>query len=70
MGKSCVRFKKIEDLPLDLIGEAVARVSVKDFLAHYTAAISPSAKKARKKKAAKKKVARKKTAKKKASKKR
>ena len=24
MGKSCVRFKKLEDLPLDLIGETIA----------------------------------------------
>ena len=28
MGKSCVRFKKLEDLPLELIGEAVAREPV------------------------------------------
>jgi hypothetical protein len=26
MGKACIRFKKIEDLPLDLIGEAIRRV--------------------------------------------
>ena len=25
MGKSCVRFKGLEDLPLDVIGAAVAR---------------------------------------------
>jgi hypothetical protein len=24
MGKSCVRFRKLEDLPLDVIGEAIA----------------------------------------------
>lgn len=35
MGKSCVRFKKLEDLPLDLIGEAVARTSVKEYIAAY-----------------------------------
>jgi hypothetical protein len=28
MGKSCVRFKKVEDLPLDVIGETIARVGV------------------------------------------
>jgi hypothetical protein len=26
MGKACIRFKKVEDLPLDLIGEAIRRV--------------------------------------------
>src|SRR5262247_1446129 len=25
MGKSCVRFKKLEDLPLEVIGKAIAR---------------------------------------------
>jgi hypothetical protein len=32
MGKSCVRFKKLDDLPLDLIGETIARTSVKDLI--------------------------------------
>ena len=35
MGKSCVRFKKPEDLPLDLIGQAVARTSVEGFIEVY-----------------------------------
>ncbi|MEX2356337.1 MAG: DUF1801 domain-containing protein [Thermaerobacterales bacterium] len=35
MGKSCVRFKKIEDLPLDLIGKAVAMHSVDDLIESY-----------------------------------
>ena len=38
MGKSCVRFKRLDDLPLDVIGEAIARTSVDDFLASYEAA--------------------------------
>ena len=38
MGKSCVRFKSLEDLPLDLIGEAVARTTVDEFTALYEAA--------------------------------
>jgi uncharacterized protein YdhG (YjbR/CyaY superfamily) len=38
MGKSCVRFKKLEDLPLDLIGEAISRVSLEDFISHYETA--------------------------------
>lgn len=39
MGKSCVRFKKIEDLPLAVIGQAVKRVPVKKFIEFYEAAI-------------------------------
>jgi uncharacterized protein YdhG (YjbR/CyaY superfamily) len=35
MGKSCVRFKKIEQLPVDLIGETIAKVTLDDFLATY-----------------------------------
>ena len=35
MGKSCVRFKKIEDLPLDLIGNAIGKISVKEFIENY-----------------------------------
>jgi hypothetical protein len=33
MGKSCVRFKKLEDLALDVIGQAIARVSVEKYIA-------------------------------------
>jgi len=33
IGKSCVRFKKLEHVPLDLIGEAVAKFSVEQFIA-------------------------------------
>ncbi len=35
MGKSCLRFKKIDDLALDVIGEAIAKISVDDFIALY-----------------------------------
>jgi hypothetical protein len=35
MGKSCVRFKKLEDLPLDVIGQAIARVSVDKYIKAY-----------------------------------
>ncbi len=47
MGKSCVRFKKIEDMPLDLIEEAVARVPVDEFLAHYQKLIPAKARRKR-----------------------
>ncbi|MGO1053152.1 iron chaperone [Crossiella sp. CA198] len=35
MGKSCVRFKKLTDLPLDLIGEVVAQVPVERYIEIY-----------------------------------
>ena len=40
MGKSCVRFTKIANLPLELIGETIARTSVDDFLSFYEEARS------------------------------
>lgn len=39
MGKVCIRFKKLDDLPLELIGEAVRRWPVKAYIAHYESAI-------------------------------
>ena len=47
MGKSCIRFKKVEDLPLDLITEAIARVPVDRFLAKYEASVPKAAKRKR-----------------------
>lgn len=35
MGKSCVRFKRVEDLPLDVIGEAIAGTSVEAYIRIY-----------------------------------
>ena len=32
MGKCCVRFRKLEDLPLDVIGRAVARYPMKKWI--------------------------------------
>ena len=37
MGKSCVRFKSIEDVPLDVVGKAIGRLSVEDFVTAYEA---------------------------------
>ena len=34
-GKACIRFRKIEDLDLDLIAETIRGVSVEDFIRHY-----------------------------------
>jgi len=33
LGKSCVRFRRLDDLPLDLIGRAIARMPVAEFVA-------------------------------------
>ena len=35
MGKSCVRFRRLDDLPLDVVGEAIARTPVEDLVAAY-----------------------------------
>jgi hypothetical protein len=35
MGKSCIRFKKAEDLALDVIGRVIAETSVDGFIARY-----------------------------------
>lgn len=35
MGKSCVRFKKLEQLPLPLIGEVIARTTVEEFIDQF-----------------------------------
>ncbi|QRN93743.1 DUF1801 domain-containing protein [Archangium violaceum] len=45
MGKSCVRFKKLEDVALDVIGEAIRRVPAKAYIAHYESVIRPPEKK-------------------------
>jgi hypothetical protein len=39
MGKACVRFKKLDDLALDVIGEAIKRVPAKKYIEHCEAAI-------------------------------
>jgi len=35
MGKSCIRFKKVEAIPFDLIGELVSKISVNDWIETY-----------------------------------
>jgi hypothetical protein len=80
MGKSCVRVKKIEDVPLDVLGRAIKRATLKRFVASYEAGLAgtkagqaarkkTAAKKATAKKAPTKKAAPKKAAKKTAAKK-
>ncbi|MGD8456096.1 MAG: DUF1801 domain-containing protein [Anaerolineales bacterium] len=35
VGKSCIRFRKLDDLPLPLIGETIASMDVDDFIRQY-----------------------------------
>lgn len=35
MGKSCIRFKTVDDLPLDLIGEVIAKVPLDEWVERY-----------------------------------
>jgi Domain of unknown function (DU1801) len=44
MGKSCVRFKKVEDLALDVIGEAIKRVPARTYIERYQAVLAGTAK--------------------------
>lgn len=41
MGKSCVRFRTLDDLPLDVIGEAVARVPMEKWISLYEQSRKP-----------------------------
>ena len=35
IGKSCVRFRRIEDLPVGLVGQAIAAVPMEEFITIY-----------------------------------
>ncbi len=41
MGKCCIRFKRLDDLPLDIVGEAFRRVPARAYVAYYQAALDP-----------------------------
>ncbi len=43
MGKACIRFKRLDDLPLDVLGEAIRRLPAKLYIAEYEKARSTSA---------------------------
>jgi hypothetical protein len=43
MGKSCLRFKKLEDLPLDVIGKLIASTPPSEFIARYEKARADAA---------------------------
>lgn len=37
MGKSCIRFKKLEQIPYDLVGELMGKITPEDWVATYEA---------------------------------
>ena len=65
MGKSCVRFRKLEDVPLDVVAQTISRVSPERFIAQYEAAVLQSGVRKSKAASVQKKVASEKPAKKK-----
>lgn len=44
MGKSCIRYKKPEDIPVELIGELMSKMSVQNWIDCYTEAFLKSKK--------------------------
>ena len=47
MGASCFRFKKIDDVPLDVLGAAIKAIPLKKFVATYEANLPASVRKKR-----------------------
>jgi uncharacterized protein YdhG (YjbR/CyaY superfamily) len=39
MGKSCIRFKKMDDIPFDIIGELASKMTVNEWINTYKSAI-------------------------------
>lgn len=48
IGKSCVRFKKFDDIPYKLIGELMKKISVKDWIELYETNLNPNKNRVRK----------------------
>jgi len=40
MGKSCVRFKKLEDVPLKVLGQVIKKVPVEKYIKSYEATLA------------------------------
>ena len=47
MGKGCVRFKSIEDVPLKVVGQAIRKMPAKKLIARYEATVKTSGKRGR-----------------------
>lgn len=60
-GKSCVRAKRLEDIPIELVGKVVKKVTVKRFIDRYEGTLSEAvlAKRARAEKPTKKRTTKK-----------
>ena len=59
MGKSCIRFKKLEDVALDVIADVIRNITAKGFVARYQGELQKNAAKKPAKKTAAKKTAQK-----------
>jgi len=57
MGKACLRFKKLDDLALDVIGETFRRVTAEAYVARYLASRANEEAKAKARKAARRAAA-------------
>ncbi|HSD15281.1 MAG TPA: DUF1801 domain-containing protein [Flavobacterium sp.] len=42
MGKSCIRFKKMDQIPFELLGELFQKMSVEDWISKYEAVLNQS----------------------------
>jgi hypothetical protein len=40
MGKSCIRWKKVDDVPLEVIGEAIRRLPARTYIERYQAVLA------------------------------
>lgn len=43
--KSCIRFKQLEDVPLDVIGQTIARMPVQNYIAYIEKVLAATARK-------------------------
>lgn len=44
MGKSCIRFKKMDQIPFDLLGELFQKMTVEDWISRYESVLTTTAK--------------------------
>jgi hypothetical protein len=42
MGKACIRFRALEDVPLEALGQIIKGLTLKKYVAQYEAALPPS----------------------------
>jgi len=59
IGKSCVRFKKLDDIPYKLIGELMKKMSANEWIEKYEATYNPKTKQAKAKAAPKRQAGKK-----------